>query len=218
MKTTFNFDLGSITMNIEGSPIELENVKLVIDNEYSVQELATSAGLIKDLVNQVRGIFGDIANNRTTAVAQTKVVKPKTPYQGELPKGTFTGGEPLPPVKVPLDVLWNAFENLAKNASNDACKVTTNGYGKWDLSVPVPTKKGEKQEYKVILSVILRTDRITIELDTDDINLDISIYDNRVYFSGMAPQYLEKVLTDKGIPSWVAEFINDSCSGRDIRG
>ncbi len=54
MKNTFNFNLGEINVTIEGTPVQISNFQMEYTNEASVQELATSASFIKDLISEIK--------------------------------------------------------------------------------------------------------------------------------------------------------------------
>lgn len=54
MKNTFNFNLGEINVTIEGTPVQISNFHMEYTNEASVQELATSASFIKDLISEIK--------------------------------------------------------------------------------------------------------------------------------------------------------------------
>lgn len=54
MKNTFNFNLGEINVTIEGTPVQISNFQMEYTNEASVQELATSASFIKDLIGEIK--------------------------------------------------------------------------------------------------------------------------------------------------------------------
>lgn len=68
MKNTFNFNLGEINITIEGTPVQITNFQMEFTNEASVQELATSASFIKDLIGEIKS---------TIKEAQTSAIKPE---------------------------------------------------------------------------------------------------------------------------------------------
>lgn len=70
MKNTFNFNLGSINLTIEGTPISIENFNMEYTNEASVQELATSASFIKDLISEIKSAIKEAQASAQQAYAQ----------------------------------------------------------------------------------------------------------------------------------------------------
>ena len=97
MKNTFNFNLGSINLTIEGTPISIENFNMEYTNEASVQELATSASFIKDLISEIKSAIKEaqastqqytptpITSTTIKTTAENKIETPKTEQHWDLP-------------------------------------------------------------------------------------------------------------------------------------
>lgn len=70
MKNTFNFNLGEINVTIEGTPVQINNFQLEFTNEASVQELATSASFIKDLISEIKSTIKEAQTSQVVAPAE----------------------------------------------------------------------------------------------------------------------------------------------------
>lgn len=95
MKNTFNFNLGEINVTIEGTPVQITEFHLEFTNEASVQELATSASFIKDLIGEIKSTIKEAQTSAqytptstTTTAAKTTTenkIEPKMKQRWDLP-------------------------------------------------------------------------------------------------------------------------------------
>ena len=94
MKNTFNFNLGEINVTIEGTPVQISNFQMEYTNEASVQELATSASFIKDLISEIKYAIKEAQASAqqyaptpapTTTTVENKVETPKVEQHWDLP-------------------------------------------------------------------------------------------------------------------------------------
>lgn len=90
MKNTFNFNLGEINVTIEGTPVQISNFNMEYTNEASVQELATSASFIKDLIGEIKNVVKEAqasaaqytpAPTTTITTAKADVAEPQKTEQ-----------------------------------------------------------------------------------------------------------------------------------------
>ena len=70
MKNTFNFTLGSVNVNIDGTPVNIENVNIAVESEMSVAEMTQSFGMIKSLIDEFKNMV-----TSTIAVEEKPIIK-----------------------------------------------------------------------------------------------------------------------------------------------
>ena len=152
MKNTFNFNLGEINVTIEGTPVQISNFQMEYTNEASVQELATSASFIKDLISEIK-----YAIKEAQASAQQYTPTPTTT--------TSENKVEAAPQKVnqrwDLASVWNVM--MAKKP--DGFKKTGIGHYTFEC--------GSMKEKNRI--------RVVIEFKQDSIDCDITVQDSTAF-------------------------------------
>lgn len=192
MKNTFNFNLGSINLTIEGTPISIENFNMEYTNEASVQELATSANFIKDLIGEIKSAIKE-------AQASTQQI------YDQIPRREIKVADPkeeAKPEKVEqrwdLAAVWNVM--MAKKP--EGFKKTGVGHYTYE--------SGSLKEKNRI--------RIVIEFKQDTIDCDITIgnatafchlYENGEdsYMSGINSALIGELI--EALPEDVRDYISD---------
>ena len=219
MKTNFNFVIGNANITIDGQPVQVEDIKIGAECEYSVQELATGATLIKDLVNQFKDIFKDKISTAT------QVATTKAETKEEFPAGTFDDRAIVKKeIKVeptPIDRLFEDFEELLDKIGCGKYTFRNNGYGKISVGISEPVKASNKSneaaKFTELFEVELRTGKLVVSFDDNKGGkFGVFIYEDRIHLFDMAPQYIKKALTDNEIPAWVNQWANEVCKGREI--
>lgn len=77
MKNTIK--INGINITIEGNPVCLENIELI--SEMSAQELATSGGLIKQLVSELKPLIAEAVKPVATPAVTTTAPTPTNNYK-----------------------------------------------------------------------------------------------------------------------------------------
>ena len=57
MKNNFTFNLGQININIDGTPVNIENINISVDSEMSVAEMTQSFGMFKSLIDELKSMI-----------------------------------------------------------------------------------------------------------------------------------------------------------------
>ena len=110
MKNTFNFNFDNINITVDGTPINIDGLNLNIESETSVQELATSANFIRDLIDQIKGLI-NAATAPTPTETKTIIKRVEAPIESPTPTPTD------------LDKIWR---DLMTTAPKDAeCGLST---------------------------------------------------------------------------------------------
>jgi hypothetical protein len=173
MKNTVKINFGDINVTIEGTPIQLSNVSLDYENEASVQELATSASFIKDLVSQIKGIVKEaqtaVQNNvcdQYSKIGTENVNPTPAPVVEGLKRANPT---PAPVVedhkKVKTDTLAMVWSNIISNIPSTFEKV---GIGRYEYSCGQPKKNANKSEDQMTASLALTHDGIDVQIKYKD--------------------------------------------------
>lgn len=198
MKNTFNFNLGSINITIEGTPISIENFNMEYTNEASVQELATSASFIKDLVSEIKTLIKDA---QTTANATTKAATKEV-----LPAGTFddrnlvkkTSKEPS--TKWDLPGVWEVLMSTLPE-----------GFDKVGVGSYVYTYERENETGKTVKTTIKLAfnDSIDMRVYTGDSSASFYLYEDskRSWIDGINECLVEDLLDE--LPANVRDFVRN---------
>lgn len=157
MKNTMNINLGNINIVIEGTPVQLENINFEYTNEASVQELATSASFIKDLISEIKSAIKEAQASAQQAYAQypRREIKVAEPEPKEETKSEKVGQ------RWDLASVWNVM--MAKKP--EGFKKTGIGHYTFEC--------GSVKEKNRI--------RVVIEFKTDSIDCDITVQDSTAF-------------------------------------
>ena len=193
MKNTFNFNLGSINVSIEGTPISIENFQMEYTNEASVQELATSASFIKDLVGEIKTLIKDA---QTTAKAATEAVTKEV-----LPAGTFDDRDLVknPSQKWDLSAVWEVMTSSLPEGFDK------NGIGSYVYKYERENDNGKKE--KITIKLSFQDDSIDMRIFIGNNVVSFYLYEDAKssWFDGIHKCFIEELINT--LPADVREFV-----------
>lgn len=193
MKNTFNFNLGEINVTIEGTPVQISNFQMEYTNEASVQELATSASFIKDLISEIKYAIKEAqasaaqayqpAPASTITTAKADVTEPqKTEQHWDLP------------------AVWNVMMKKLP----EGFKKTGVGHYTYETG-----SLKEKNRIKVIIE--FKTDTIDCDITIGNATAFCHLYEdgNESYMSGINAALVGDIIDalPEDIREYIAEYL-----------
>ena len=187
MKNTFNFNLGEINVTIEGTPVQINNFQMEFTNEASVQELATSASFIKDLIGESKSTIKE-------AQASAQGYQPSTSTHATTTVKTTTENKIEPKMKQRWDLpaVWSVMmAELPKGFEKAGVGCYT--YKKDEASIRISFK----DEY------------IGMNIRSGDAQASFYLYEDadRSWFNGINQTIIDELINE--LPEGVGEFVRN---------
>lgn len=193
MKNSVKINLGSINLSIEGTPISLENISLDYSTEASVQELATGASFIKDMVNEVKSMIKEaqvepqhcITNNTPESKPTETNIKPTT-------------AAPKIEQKWDLPAIWGVM-----------MKSLPDGFKKTGIGSYTFETTEEKEKNKITVHIEFNENSIDMDIYTGSTAIHGYLYSEakRSRISGINPVLIQDMIEE--IPTEVREFVKN---------
>ena len=196
MKNTFNFNLGEINVTIEGTPVQINNFQMEFTNEASVQELATSASFIKDLIGEIKSTIKEAqtsaqgyqpsSTHATTTVkttAENKVVEtPKAEQRWDLP------------------AIWSVMTSTLPAGFDKA------GVGSYVYIYECENDNGKKVKTTIKIAF---NDSIDMRIYVGETKASFYLYEDaeRSWADGINPSLINELIDE--LPDGVREFVRN---------
>lgn len=194
MKNSFNFNLGEINVTIEGTPVQISNFQMEYTNEASVQELATSASFIKDLISEIKSAIKE-------AQASTQQI------YDQIPRREIKVADPkdkVKPEKVEqhwdLPAIWSIMtRTLPEGFEKTGIGVYTYKYEKKDAD-------GKNKKTSIRISF---NDTIDMHIYVGDTKASFYLYEDaeRSWVDGINSTLIDELISE--LPEGVREFVRN---------
>jgi hypothetical protein len=190
MKNTFNFNLGEINVTIEGTPVQISNFQMEYTNEASVQELATSASFIKDLIGEIKSAIKEAqasaaqyqpASASTITTEKADVTEPKKTEQ-----------------RWDLASVWNVM--MAKKP--EGFKKTGIGHYTFECG-------SMKEKNRIRCVIEFKQDSIDCDITVQDSTAFCHLYEDAEYssISGINAALIGELI--EALPGDIKDFVSD---------
>lgn len=186
MKNTFK--INSIAITIEGNPVELNGIEFT--NEASVQELATSGGLIKSLVAELKPLIEEATKPAPQVpMPQIQNTHNNHNYNRKNEKPKFVKPDAPESVELRTNKLM-----LDKPAS-----IENTGFHKWEYC--------DKENNNKVTFELSITETLDISIKGNGTMVWIHVYGSNTKISGLDFESLPLFLDQAGFPADVKAFI-----------
>ena len=194
MKNTFNFNLGEINVTIEGTPVQISNFQMEYTNEASVQELATSASFIKDLISEIKSAIKEAQASTQQVYDQypRREIKVAEPEPKEETKSEKVGQ------RWDLASVWNVM--MAKKP--EGFKKTGIGHYTFECG-----SVKEKNRIRVILE--FKTESIDVDITVAETTAFCHLYEDAEYscIGGINATLIGELI--EALPDDIKEYVSD---------
>ena len=191
------FRLENITLTVDGTPVELNG--LTIENESSVQEIATSGGLIKQLVQELKPL---IQAATTTAPARVRVTPIAEPPADMIRVARVSEPTPVKVCETP-ETPSTEPKSLAKafNEIKIPESMALKGYKTWEW------KDTPKLATRMVNVSATDINHIMITIMSGDTWVYVHIRPNNTKINGVAPEEFKDFLEFCELPDEIREYL-----------
>ena len=191
MKNTFV--LNGLNITIEGQPIAID--KLEVTSEMSAQELATSGGLIKDLVGELKPLIQEAVKPVATPAVTTTT-----------PNNNYNKSN-------------NNYNNNYKNNKNDNYKKESRQHNFDAIPKPEGFKEVGYKRWMYESGSYAGEDRLAVHVDNAKYgvihinvmsahqSVHIHMYPDNTTYNGASPETIREILKHIGMPEELQQYI-----------
>lgn len=202
MKNAATFEIKDINIVVEGQPINIQGCTIHYENEASVQELATGASFIKDMIHEIKDFVKEaqasaqqqynnrIADTPTSTPATTAAKnKVETPQVAEPQKTNHTWD---------LPAVWEVM-----------MKKLPEGFKKSGIGCYEFERGTIKDENKITVKIEFNEDSIDMDIYVGSTSIHGYLYSKgeRSRVSGINPVLMQDVIEE--MPEEIKEFVKD---------
>lgn len=190
MKFSTDYNFENIKFVVEGTPIEIGKISGTVSTESSVQELATSASFIKDVIGEIKSTIKEAQTSSKPETVQ--VVTPPTAAPITEPQKTETFWD--------LPAIWSVMMAKLPEGFEKA------GVGCYTYKKDEATETNIR---KTTIRLLFKDESIDMIIRSGDAQAYFYLYGNaeRSWFNGINPALIDELINE--LPDDVKEFVRN---------